>query len=76
MLPPTPVYRSMKEWNKEGYYVTKGEKSRTRRADGAFLFSELQVTPYRRNQVDGYGWTSPVDYDYEHMDYGPWSFED
>ena len=62
------TWRTMKQWNKRGKYITKGEKCRLRDPDGVCLWHKDQVensinrtyTDYERYEQD-----EQVDYDYD-----------
>lgn len=40
------VYRSLKDWNKKGKMVKKGERASARSSDGTALFSSSQVKKF------------------------------
>jgi len=56
------VYRSLKDWNKRGKKVIKGERASARSASGVSLFSGSQVEkfekPHRREAYREYPDTS------------------
>ncbi|QQK87951.1 hypothetical protein pSalSNUABM01_082 [Salmonella phage pSal-SNUABM-01] len=63
------VYRSLKDWNKKGKMVKKGERASARSTDGTALFSNEQVKKFPTRRVNSpdhfrvFGYNSSRDYD-------------